>query len=70
MSQTQYLKLLEREINKINRIIDYKIIHGEDYGREARDHKLMLRKVRYHTRSQRGVVSMFQRFFRVNSFQF
>ena len=41
--------MLEREINKINREIDRKILKGLDYRREARNHKLLLRKVRYHT---------------------
>ncbi len=50
MSQSQYLKMLEREINKINKKIDLKILQGEAYFKEARDHKLLLRKVRYHTR--------------------
>ena len=65
MSQTQYLKMLEREINKINKKIDLKILQGQDYFKEARDHKLLLRKVRYHTRK-----SFMQRiidlFFRTN----
>ena len=55
MSQTQYLKMLEREINKINKKIDFKILQGQEYKKEARDHKLLLRKVRYHTR--RGLVN-------------
>ncbi len=50
MSQTQYLKMLEKEIQKLNKIIDQKIIKGEDYHKEARDHKLIVRRVRYHTR--------------------
>jgi hypothetical protein len=50
MSQTQYLKMLEKEIQKINHRIDLKIIQGADYKKEARDHKLLLKKVRYHTR--------------------
>lgn len=55
MSQTQYLKMLEKEIQKINKRIDLKIVEGERYVKEAREHKLLLRKVRYHTR--RGLVS-------------
>jgi len=47
--------MLEREINRINKKIDLKILQGEGYRREARDHKLLLRKVRYHTR--RGLVN-------------
>lgn len=49
MSRGQYLKLLEQEIQAINKAIDQKIINGENYVREARDHKLLLKKVRYHT---------------------
>ncbi|KKS24521.1 MAG: hypothetical protein UU82_C0004G0015 [Candidatus Nomurabacteria bacterium GW2011_GWC2_41_8] len=50
MSQAQYLKMLEKEIQKINKKIDLKIIQGEKYMKEAREHKLLLKKVRYHTR--------------------
>lgn len=58
MTQAQYLKMLEKEIQKINKIIDLKIMRGEEYWKEARDHKLMLRKVRYHARR-----NLFRRFF-------
>lgn len=57
MSQTQYLKMLEREIQRINNKIDLKILKGEKYSKEARDHKLLLKKVRYHSR--RGLVNRF-----------
>jgi hypothetical protein len=50
MSQTQYLKMLEREIQRINKRIDLKILQGMSYAKEARDHKLLLQKVRYHTK--------------------
>lgn len=49
MSQKQYLKMLEKEIQKINKKIDIKIIRGENYRKEAHDHRLMLRRLRYHT---------------------
>ena len=42
--------MLEKEINKINKKIDLKILQGETYFKEARDHRLLLQKVRYHTR--------------------
>lgn len=61
MSQGQYLKMLEREINKINKKIDLKILQGEQYCKEARDHKLLLRKVRYHT--QRSFMNKFVNLF-------
>ena len=64
MSQSQYLKMLEREIQKINKKIDLKILQGEKYFKEARDHKLLLKKVRYHTRqsfTQRMINLFFQK---------
>ena len=51
MSQSQYLKMLEREIQKINKKIDWKILQGLDYKKEAREHKLLLKKVRYNTKT-------------------
>ena len=51
MSQAQYLKMLEREIQAINKKIDLKIFKGQNYHKEAVEHKLLLRKVRYHSRS-------------------
>lgn len=65
MSQSQYLKMLEREIQKINKKIDLKILQGEKYYKEAREHKLLLKKVRYHTR--RGLMDrLINLFFRQN----
>jgi len=62
MTQTQYLKMLEKEIQKINKQIDLKILRGEEYWKEARDHKLMLRRMRYHQR-QNFMKSFFKRIF-------
>lgn len=58
MSQTQYLKLLEKEIQKINKKIDLKIVQGQTYLQEQKDHKLLLQKVRYNSRR-----SIFSRLF-------
>ncbi len=65
MSQAQYLKMLEREIQRINKVIDHKILQGQNYMKEASEHKLLLRKVRYHSR--RGILS---KFFPSLAFQF
>lgn len=46
--------MLERELQRVNRIIDEKIVRGLDYSKEARDHRLILRRVRYHTRRTLG----------------
>lgn len=61
MSQTQYLKIIERELQRVNQEIDFKIIRGEDYRKEARDHKLLLKKVRYHNR--KGFMKRFFQYF-------
>lgn len=52
MSQSQYLKIIEKEMQRINKIIDFKILSGENYSREARDHKLLLKKIRYVNRNR------------------
>lgn len=64
MSQSQYLKMLEREIQKINKKIDMKIMRGENYRKEVRDHRLMLRRMRYlrgQTLGQKLVYFLFQK---------
>jgi hypothetical protein len=65
MSQSQYLKMLEREIQKLNKKIDFKIMRGENYRREARDHRLMLRRMRY-LRGQTVGQKLVHLFFRKN----
>mgnify|MGYP001565123468 FL=1 len=54
--------MLEKEIQKINNKIDMKILQGEAYFKEARDHKLLLKKIRYHARR-----NFFSRLFRRSS---
>ena len=63
MSQGQYLKMLEREIQRINKKIDQKILKGLPYSKEARDHKLLVQKVRFHTKRSFGqkVIDLFFR---------
>jgi hypothetical protein len=47
MSQQQYLKNIQKEISRINRLIDAKILRGEEYKKEAHEHKLLLKKIRF-----------------------
>jgi hypothetical protein len=51
MNRVQYLKLIEKEIHNINKRIDMKIFQGVEYRKEATEHKILLRKIRQHTRS-------------------
>ncbi len=46
MSQREYLKALNAEIQKLNEIIDRKIIEDVDYRRESRRHRMLLRQLR------------------------
>ncbi len=46
MSQREYLKVLNKEIQKLNEIIDRKILDDCDYRREARRHKTLLAQLR------------------------
>ncbi len=50
MSREQYLKIIKNEIHNINKKIDEKIIQGEEYKKEAREHKQLLHKIRQHSR--------------------
>jgi len=46
MDKKKYLRVLNKEIQQLNGLIDYKIIHDYDYRTEARRHKRLLRDVR------------------------
>lgn len=45
MSKNEYVKSLEKEIRKINRIIDIKILQGKNYFIESRRHKFLKRQI-------------------------
>lgn len=52
MSKQQYLKALNKEIQKLNTLIDTKIMHEADYKREAQRHKELLRQIRREQRNR------------------
>ncbi len=51
MSKQQYFKLIIKEIEKINKEIDKKIIQGKEYKKEAELHKQLMHKVRQYSRT-------------------
>ncbi len=59
MSKQQYLKALNKEIQKLNGVIDDKIMHHGNYKREAQRHKELLRQIRKEEK-KRSVVSPFR----------
>ena len=46
MSKRQYIEALNKEIQKLNGVIDWKIVHASDYSREARRHRTLLSQLR------------------------
>ncbi len=45
MSKNEYIKSLEKEIRKVNRIIDIKILQGKNYFIESRRHKFLKKQI-------------------------
>ena len=50
MSYLQYKRALEVEIEKVNEIIDFKVVHGKKYGAEARRHKALTARMQELTK--------------------
>ncbi len=45
MSQQKYVREMERELKKVNEIIDFKILHGYGYKVERQRHKKLLNQI-------------------------
>ncbi len=45
MTQHKYVREMERELKKVNEIIDFKILHGFGYREETRIHKKLLHHI-------------------------
>lgn len=52
MSAYKTSYLIQKEINRLNSVIDLKIIRGLSYGREARRHKFLMSQLRDINRSR------------------
>jgi hypothetical protein len=50
MNREQYVKIIERELHNLNKRIDMKILQGVEYRREAREHKILQKKMLQHSR--------------------
>lgn len=46
MNKQEYVAALNREIQKLNGVIDLKILSGSDYRREATRHRKLLSQLR------------------------
>lgn len=57
MNREQYVKIIEKELQSINKVIDMKILQGVEYRKEAINHKILQRKMRQHSR--RGFFTKF-----------
>jgi hypothetical protein len=69
MTREQYIQTLQRELQKLNKEIDMKIISGEKYVLQAKEHKLLLKRIYQHT-GKNSVKSFFSKFFSPSSLQF
>ena len=58
MSREQYIHIIQKELQEVNKRIDIKILQGQEYTKEARDHKILRRKIMQHSRK-----SIFSKFF-------
>ncbi|MDE2030977.1 MAG: hypothetical protein KGI58_01810 [Patescibacteria group bacterium] len=50
MNREQYIKIIEKELHSINKVIDMKILQGVEYKKEAMNHKILQKKMRQHSR--------------------
>ncbi len=50
MNREQYVKIIEKELHDINKVIDMKILRGLEYRKEAMNHKILQRKMRMHSK--------------------
>jgi glutamate mutase epsilon subunit len=57
MNREQYVKIIERELHNLNKRIDMKILQGIEYRKEAREHKMLQKKMIQHSKK-----SFFSRF--------
>ncbi len=71
MTHEEYLSQLEKKIRILNRVIDCKILLGEKYSKEAKEHRQLLEKVWKHKLQSRNLPvksNFFNKFF-ASSFQ-
>lgn len=59
MTQQQYFKVIERQLQQINDRIDTKILKGDSYTTESKKHKELVQKLRAYNRQS----SIFGRLF-------
>lgn len=63
MTQQQYLKTIEQQLQRINDTIDAKIMKGIPYVVESKKHKALLQKLRTHRQQNSIFYKMFFHFF-------
>lgn len=68
MSKDQFEHSVNQELERLNEIIDFKIIHGVSYESDARKHRrLLIQAARAkHRRMAQGFIPNLFSFFRLN----
>ncbi len=54
MSKNKYIKEIERELQRLNEVIDFKILHGLAYKEETRQHRKLLDQMNGIRRQKRS----------------
>jgi hypothetical protein len=57
MNKREHIQTLKREIAKLNRAIDQKVLRGQSYFLEAKRHAFLLKQLQGYERRERGVFS-------------
>ena len=57
MSKREYIQALNDEIEKLNEVIDFKILHESDYRRESVRHRKLLSRIR-REEARRSIVRL------------
>jgi hypothetical protein len=67
MSSFQYEKAAEVEIERLNKRIDYKILHGISYSDEARRHKMLRAQIQKARQRRPSLFGQFGQILRFSS---
>lgn len=57
MNKREYIQTLKKEIAKLNRTIDEKVLKGQSYFFEAKRHAFLLKQLQGYERREQGIFS-------------
>lgn len=57
MNKREYIQTLKKEIAKLNRIIDEKVLREQSYFLESKRHAFLLKQLKSYERREQGIFS-------------